>query len=93
MNPTTAYTHVRKTGPPDRPWVLIWQTERMPAPAFWYYATQDEANKEAEKLRNRWKPANGASDPLIPATPTRGSSRTSAVRSAKTKPIASQTST
>ena len=93
MNLTTVYTHVRKTGPYNLPWVLIWQTERMPAPAFWYYATKDEADKEAEKLRNRWKPANGASDPLTPANPTRGSSHVSAAQPAKTKLTTSQTST
>jgi hypothetical protein len=46
-------TRVSKTGPYDRPWSLLWQTRPMPAPAFWYYRTKDEADREAEALRNR----------------------------------------
>lgn len=42
---------VRKTGPPDRPYTLVWKSPSMPAPAFWYYTTRREAEREAEALR------------------------------------------
>lgn len=34
---------------PDKPWVLRWKSAAMTAPAFWYFATEEEAKKvEAE---------------------------------------------
>lgn len=41
---------------PSKPWSLSWQSASMGAPAFWYYATEEEALKDEEVLlRNRRK--------------------------------------
>lgn len=47
-------TYVQRTGnlrDPSRPWSLRWQTLTMPAPAFWYFATRDEAEHEERALQ------------------------------------------
>jgi hypothetical protein len=38
---------------PGKPWSLQWQTENMPAPAFWYFATEDEAQQEERNLHTQ----------------------------------------
>jgi hypothetical protein len=49
-------TNIRKVEnlrDPDKPWSLQWQSPTMPAPAFWYYPTEEEAKAIEQKLRER----------------------------------------
>jgi hypothetical protein len=46
---------LRQSGPPDRPWCVEYQTDTMPAPAFWYYATQAAAIIDREGLIAQYK--------------------------------------
>ena len=44
-------TQITQTGTTDRPWCLRWQTSVMPAPAFWYFATREQAEEAERRLR------------------------------------------
>jgi len=37
----------------DGQWVVMWQTPSMPAPAFWYYDTRQEAQAVVERLTKK----------------------------------------
>lgn len=45
---------VRPAGHPiNEGYELVWQTPIMPAPSFWYFATEDEARDAAARILNR----------------------------------------
>jgi hypothetical protein len=46
----TEIAYVDNRRDPDRPWVLRWQTEKMAAPAFWYFVSREKARQEARNL-------------------------------------------
>jgi hypothetical protein len=38
---------------PRLQWSMAWQTERMTAPAFWYFETKEAAEAAADRMRSR----------------------------------------
>lgn len=34
---------------PSKPWCVQWQRDTMPAPAYWFYATREEAESAAKR--------------------------------------------
>jgi hypothetical protein len=38
---------------PELQWSMAWQTERMTAPAFWYFETKEAAEAAADRMRSR----------------------------------------
>lgn len=50
---TRVIAHVSNSGnlrDPTRPWCLQWQTPTMPAPAFWYFETEERARDAETRL-------------------------------------------
>jgi hypothetical protein len=47
----TTVRQVENLREPDKPWCLQWRTATMPASAFWYFCTEEEALAEEKKLR------------------------------------------
>jgi len=45
---------LRDTG--RKHWCLMWKTENMLAPAFWYYNTRQEARSAARRMHRCEKP-------------------------------------
>lgn len=45
-----AFTCVSLTGPDATPWCLRWRTAIMPGIAFWYFATEREAQEARREL-------------------------------------------
>ena len=47
-------TKIYQAGPPRQgEWVLQWRSGTMPAPAFWYYSSQDEAESARAEMLNK----------------------------------------
>jgi len=39
--------------PREGEYILQWQSDLMPAPAFWYYSSQDEAESARAEMLNK----------------------------------------
>ncbi len=52
-------------GHKQKSWVVQWQTPRMPAPSFWYYATADMAEKVARSLLSERQMSSQRTDPAV----------------------------
>ena len=50
---TSVRTTITQTGSPKTPWCVCWQTDAMPAPAYEYHVTYQQAWEMEQAIRRR----------------------------------------